>query len=88
MQPSSSTARAMNANDELFRKQEELQRKAEELKRREEELERRQRGAGTPVGAGGSATQKHNWPPLPTFVPIEPCFYQVCPSSFSFNYSL
>jgi hypothetical protein len=59
-------------SDELFRRQEELERKAQELRRREEEMERRARQQG----AGGATTLPNNWPPLPSFIPIDPCFYQ------------
>jgi len=52
-------------HDDLLRKQEELERRAAELQRREEELNR-----------GGTNTRANNWPPIPSFIPLQPCFYQ------------
>lgn len=58
------SARIVN-NEELLRRQEELERKAEEIRRREEELNRHSANA-----------RVHNWPPFPSWFPVQPCFYQ------------
>lgn len=51
---------------ELERRQQELEIKAAELAAREEVLRQN----------GGEFRRQHNWPPLPSFCPLKPCFFQ------------
>jgi hypothetical protein len=70
--PPASTTIPMSS-DEIFRQQEELRRKEQELNRRQQEFQRQQAQGGSGQRAG---QQPHNFPPIPSYVPIEPCFYQ------------
>jgi len=63
---SATPAQPAISTEDLKRRQEELERKAEELARKEQELNDKQ----------FPNARQNNFPPLPSFFPVQPCFYQ------------
>uniref|UniRef100_A0A0B7AA97 Secretory carrier-associated membrane protein n=1 Tax=Arion vulgaris TaxID=1028688 RepID=A0A0B7AA97_9EUPU len=64
--PYSQTSAQKVDTTDLQRRQEELEKKAAELQRKEQEMKNTQ----------FTGKKENNWPPLPKFCPVGPCFYQ------------
>merc|ERR1712226_221527 len=63
--PSNPKIENIPGHADLLKRQEELERKEAELERRERQMNQ----------SSGANVQPNNWPPLPSWFPIKPCFY-------------
>merc|ERR1711917_67675 len=71
----SSSAAPTNPKIENIPGHADLLKRQEELERKEAELERRERQMNFLLQSSGANVQPNNWPPLPSWFPIKPCFY-------------